>query len=408
MLASIAEGSTTITPFIPNNDTAATLACLKKLGVSAHQTGTTIKVAGRGIYYSKNKPVTLNAHESGTTLRILSGILAGQCFPVTFGAARSLAARPMSRITMPLRAMGADIHGRINRAQEYPPLSILPAAYLAGISYHLPIPSAQIKSAIMLAALYAYRETKIYEPILCRDHTERMLAQFGANIQRRNKTIIVHPVIKLKSPGKLFIPSDFSSAAFFIVLGLILKNTRITLTDINLNPTRCGLLAVLKRMGARFSTQPRRKAGEPYGDISVQSSSLRATRICAREIPMLIDEVPILAVAASFARGRTRIEGIGELRVKETDRIYSMAYNLRRAGVRVHVQKTKTGKRSDWYMEIQGTGKFKNASFKSFNDHRTAMSMIVFAKALGAPNTIDDVACIDKSFPGFISQIESL
>ncbi|MBU2102077.1 MAG: 3-phosphoshikimate 1-carboxyvinyltransferase, partial [Candidatus Omnitrophica bacterium] len=171
MLASIAQGTTTITPFIPSNDTAATLACLKKLGVTMHQVGRTITITGQGIYYNKNKPVTLNAQESGTTLRILSGILAGQCFPVTFASARSLAKRPMSRITVPLRAMGADIHGRLHRAQEYPPLSILPAAGLVGISYRLPIPSAQIKSAIMLAALYAHGETKIYEPVPCRDHT---------------------------------------------------------------------------------------------------------------------------------------------------------------------------------------------------------------------------------------------
>lgn len=396
MLSAISPGKTTIKNFLDSDDIKATISCLRKLGVKIKRKDKALIVEGTGKYFPKNKKVTLFAEESGTTIRILSGLLVGQRFPVRFDAAPALRKRPMARIITPLTKMGANISGR----GKYPPLEIRPAKRIRSADLKLLIASAQVKSAIMLAALYADKPTTVKEPYQSRDHTERMFKLFGLKIKKSSKGIVCVPASKLISPKKIFIPSDFSSAAFFIVLGLILQESKLILKKVNINPSRCGLLKVLKRMGARIELKNKHNYYEPYADIVVRSSQLKAVRVKAEEIPSLIDEVPILAVAAAFASGRTRIEGLGELRVKETDRLKSISCNLKAAGVKVDI--------CGQVLEIETAKVFKKASFKSFGDHRTAMSALVLGSAIKEDTCIDDLKCINKSFPQFIFLLNSL
>ena len=408
MLSSIASGKTSIKPFVLSEDTRATLQCIKKLRVKAilkNKNNLTIK--GDGIYFSPKKRVMLSAGESGTTMRIMSGLLCAQKFPITFDAKPALRKRPMKRIISPLTLMGARITGRKKNSQQYPPLHILPAKKLNGIAYHLPIASAQVKSALLLASLYAKGKTKIHEPIISRDHTERMLKLFKAPLAKKGKVITLKGVRKLTTPRKIFVPGDFSSASFFIVLGLIARKSKLLVKNVNINPTRCGLLKVLKRMGANIKIINKKNYYEPYADILVTSSSLRATQVTEAEIPSMIDEIPILCSAASFAKGTTIIRGVKELKVKESDRLNAIIYNLKRAGIKIKTRQYKNKGKMDWCIEVSGT-KAHQSSFKSFGDHRIAMSMIVLGLALDGKSQIDDVKCINKSFPEFISLIKSL
>ena len=408
ILSSLAKGPTHIFPLLLCEDTKATLECVKKCGVRfVLQKGKRIFVMGDGLYYPQNKKVRLNAYESGTTFRIFSGVLAGQKFPCFFNAKPTLQRRPMTRITEPLISMGANIEAKTRDKKKYPPFNIKPVDKLLGIKYRLPVASAQVKSSILLAGLFANSQTSIIEPHPSRDHTERMLSIFGADIKKKGKTITLIPAKRITSPGQIFIPSDFSSAAFFIILGLILKNSEILITDISLNPTRSGLLKVLKRMGANIKVLDRKDYFEPYGNILVKSSQLKATTVTEKEIPLLIDEIPVLCVAAAFAKGKTKILGAGELKVKETDRISASIYNLKKAGAKVTAKKYKNKGKDDWCIEITGGKSLKGANFKSFGDHRTAMSVFVLGAAVGS-SSIDDVKCIDKSFPEFISLLADL
>ena len=409
IISSLCKGKTLIKPFLHSEDTLATVDCLEKLGVKTEEKGSSFTVDGVGMYFPGSEKVDLYARESGTTIRMLSGVLVAQKFPVEFRAAESLNKRPMDRIVNPLSQMGAEIGGKIQGNSLLntetiisPPLSISPSlAGIKGGEFHLKIASAQVKSAIMLASLYADSQTIIREPYKSRDHTERMLKLFGADIEIDGKEIICKPVKKLTSPKELYIPSDFSSAAFFIVLGLILENTEITIKNVNVNPSRCGLLKVLKEMGANIEITNEKDGYEPYADITVKSSYLRGAVVEPDEVPSMIDEIPALCVAASFATGRTLIQGISELKVKETNRIDSISKNLTTAGVKVEVD-------SDNEMMIEGTREHKPSHFMSFGDHRTAMSAIILGAAIGNNCTIDDTQSIKKSFPQFISLFESL
>ena len=309
----------------------------------------------------------------------------------------------MSRITKPLGLMGANIKAKNTKNIDYPPLLITPSKKINSINYKMPIPSAQVKSAILLASLYSKEITRIKESYLSRDHTERMLSLFKAQIEIKNKTIILNPVKKLISPGKIFIPSDFSSAAFFIVLGLISNNSAIVLKNINLTPSRSGLLKVLRRMGANIRVINKNNAFEPYGDLIIKSSKLSATTINKSEIPSMIDEIPILCVAAAFAKGKTNILGVKELKIKETDRIKSAIYNLSKAGVKISAKTYIEKGNEDWLIEVEECKKFKNAKFKSFSDHRTAMSAIVLGSVINKKTSLNETSCIHKSFPEFIS-----
>jgi len=413
ILSSLCKGKTIISPFIESNDTLATLNCIKTLGVEVELKKKTLTVTGCGMYFkpkTKKIPVSLFADESGTTIRILSGLLACQKFATIFEAAPTLSRRPMKRLIEPLRQMGAVISGSskediISGKEEiYPPLYIEPAKRIKANAFKLEIASAQVKSAIMLASLYAKGQTTITEPYKSRDHTERMLKLFGVDVTAKDSAVICKPAKQLKSPKKLFIPGDFSSAAFFIVLGLILKKSSLVIKDVNINPTRSGLLNVLKRMGADIKIRNNKNAYEPYADIVVKSSHLKATVVEPHEVPSMIDEIPILCVASSFAEGETEIKGVKELKVKETDRVRSIMVNLARAGVDIYEESYG----NDLKLVIRGSSKHKHGNFESFHDHRTAMSMIVFAAALTSESKIDDTICIDKSFPEFISLMESL
>ncbi|MDD3296546.1 MAG: 3-phosphoshikimate 1-carboxyvinyltransferase [Candidatus Omnitrophica bacterium] len=423
ILASVCEGITEIKNFLNCSDTDATVSCLKKLGVKVYRDFGSLVVKGKGMQFALNKPVELYANESGTTMRILSGLLSAQKFTSIFDGSTSLRRRPMARVIEPLNKMGARITGSAPRNSSrnsadtaYPPLSIFPAkGKLEGIEYELPVASAQVKSAVMLAALYADGPTMINEPCACRDHTERMLKLFKAKVEVKEtvkakgkketgaREIFCYPASKLVSPGELSIPSDFSSAAFFIVLGLLLKDSEIMLKDINLNPTRLGLLNVLKRMGADIKEVilESGEGREPRGNLTVKASSLSGVTVASDEIPLMIDEIPILCVAAAAAKGKTLIEGVSELKVKETDRMAAILYNLRQAGIKVSITPENS-------ICIKGGFNCKREIlFKSFGDHRTAMSAVVLGSVLGNCS-IDEISCIKKSFPDFISLLKSL
>lgn len=409
IISSLSLGKTLIEPMLLSEDSLATLSCIEKCGIKTEQKDRVLTIEGNGLYFPvNNKKVTLCAGESGTTIRILSGALCGQKFSVLFTASGGLTQRPMGRITKPLRMMGAQITGRIIKGEEYPPLLINPVASIRAIKYILPVASAQVKSAILFASLYSSGITQIKEPFVSRDHTERMLSVFGLKINQRKKVISLETGKKLVSPGRLFIPSDFSSAAFFIVLGLILKNSQILIKNVNVNPTRCGLLTVLRRMGARIKLINKRNDYEPYADILVKSSKLKACAVNEKEIPLIIDEIPVLCVAAAFAAGRTSIWGVKELKVKETDRIKAIVDNLRNAGISISAKEYSKRGEKDWMITIDGNKKLNRADFKSFSDHRIAMSMAVLGKALEEASTLDDIECINKSFPEFISLMKLL
>ncbi|MCF7873529.1 MAG: 3-phosphoshikimate 1-carboxyvinyltransferase [Candidatus Omnitrophica bacterium] len=411
-LSALCPQKTKIYPFLSSDDTEATLDCMKRLGVSCYRDSSSqdnLYVQGKSLYFPKEGEAKLFAGESGTTIRILTGLLVGQKFSSHFSASTYLSRRPMSRIINPLSEMKANISGNRKTIQGkeniYPPLMIEPVPQLVGKEHKNKIASAQVKSALLLAGLYAKGQTIVEEPHKSRDHTEKMLKNFGADIKINNTTITLTPGNKLRPPKEIFIPSDFSSAAFFIVLGLILKNSQITIKNVNLNSTRCGLLKVLKRMNADITIKNQKNAVEPYGDLVVKSSKLKPTIVEPEEIPAMIDEVPILCVAAAFANGRTQIKGVKELTVKETDRVNSMLVNLGKAGV--GIAKKYYGQ-DDLKIEINGSRNYKGGEFESYGDHRTAMSMVIFALTAKGPSSIDDLRCINKSFPEFMKIVEKI
>ena len=403
LVSSLAAGTTMIDNLLYSEDTIATLDAVQKLGVRVVRDQKVAVTGCHGVYPRGN--CSLDLHESGTSLRLLAGILSAQKYAYVLKAEPSLQKRPMGRVTVPLRSMGARIQGRMTGQEEYPPLSIEPVAGLKGIDYRLPVQSAQVKSAILFASLSAAGKTVITEMVPTRDHTERMLSIFGAKISRKGDRIMIARSA-LKNVPYLFVPGDISSAAFFCVLGLLLRNSEIFMEKIGINPTRTGLLNVLKRMGGSIKiVNANHDYFEPYADILVTSSRLKACTVTPREIPSLIDELPILFLCAARAEGTSLFKGIEELRVKEADRIRSMLYNLQQCGVRC-------GSKREGMSEtvfIEGTKRFnKKARFKSFGDHRTAMSCVVAGLLAEKPVTIDDTGCINKSFPEFMDIVQAL
>jgi len=409
MLSSIAQGTTQISNFLNSRDTLTTLKAFRRLGVDIKydRRCNEVLIKGKGKFL-KSKAITLSMGESGTTIRIISGLLSAQKFWVTLSCRPSLGKRPMARITRPLRAMGADIKGKVKGKEEFPPLVIKPARSLKGIRYRLPVASAQVKSCLLLAGIYAKGQTTIIEPYKSRDHTERMLKVFKASIEVKARTVTIGPS-NLISSKNIIVPSDFSSAAYFISLGLLSERSNLLIKRVSVNPTRTGLLRVLRRMGADIKLRSLNKNYfEPYADILVKSCRLKSTVIREEEIPLMIDEIPLVFVLASFAKGRTKIYGLRELKVKETDRIYSMEFNLRRMGVNFAVRNyTNSRGARDVMVEIIGPTKFKNKKIRSFSDHRTAMSLITANLAQEEPAEIDDISCISKSFPEFFDILKS-
>ncbi len=426
IISAIAKGKTRVYNFPANQDCITTLKALKQLGVRItmenSQAGNKyFCIEGKGLYGLRKPRFSVFAGESGTTFRLLLGVLAGQQFPVNLTAAKALARRPMRRITEPLRRMGAIIKARkihstaVRRhgaAEEYPPITIK-GGRLRRISYKMPVASAQVKSALLLAGLYAAGGiSEIFESVKTRDHTERMLRDFGAKIKIKDKTIFISGQKELLSPGVINIPGDISSASFFIVAAVLLPDSAIVIKSVGINPTRLGLIRVLKRMGANIKVARSRlqvKTREPAGDIIIKSSSLKGIKIKASEVPQLIDELPILMLAFCYARGRTIIYGVEELRVKETDRIVSMQANLSKMGAEIRVvtyRSKSAGLREK--MIIQGISCLRGARVSSFNDHRTAMSMIIAGLVSTGETVIDEVECIAKSFPGFLEILKGV
>lgn len=416
IIGALAKSTTSIKNFPLNKDCLVTLNAFKKLGIriavekDSKGLSATLKISGRGLFGLKEPKGDIFVGESGTTLRLLLGILAGQNFKTRLTSGKYLSGRPMLRVTQPLRLMGAGISSRRAKSatgkEEYPPITIT-GGRLKAITYKMPIASAQVKSALLFAGLYADGKTKIIERFKTRDHTERMLKLFKANISVKKNSVTIQGKKELISPRVITLPGDISSAAFFIVLAALTKNSQVILKNITLNQTRIGIIKVLKRMGADIKIKYwklKTKDIEPAGDIIIKSSPLRATRIKKKEVPFLIDELPVLTVAASFTKGISVFENVGELRVKETDRIRSMSENLTKMGACIKTSKV----RGEENIIIKGVKHLKGAKVRSFGDHRTAMSMVVAGVAAVGRTEIDDVSCINKSFPDFLRLLNTL
>ncbi len=390
ILSSIAEGISSVKGLQKGEDVLATIKCMQDLGVKIEEKEGNLFIQGKGLKGLEESENVLNCYNSGTTMRILSGILAAQKFYSVLTGDASLRKRPMQRITVPLGRMGGKIWARKGC---YAPLSIK-GRILQGINYASPVASAQVKSSLLLAALYAQGITRVKEPYLSRDHTERMLTYMGVEVDLANSGIAVTEGQKLKAKS-LFIPKDFSSGAFFIGGAAVLEDSQIKLKKVGVNSTRCGFLEVLNKMGAKIKIYNRQiKCNEEIADIEVKGKSeLKAVKVKGDKIPQLLDEIPILAVVACFAKGQTLIEGAGELRVKETDRIGVLCKELCKMGARIE-------EREDG-MLIYGVGKLKGAKVNSWGDHRIAMALAIAGICAQGKTVIDNAQCIDISFPEF-------
>lgn len=395
MFGALAEGDTHITGFLMGEDCLSTISCFRKMGIAIDVTENEVIVHGAGLHGLQAPSELLYTGNSGTTTRLLCGILAGQPFTSVLNGDASIQKRPMGRIIQPLRLMGADIDGKDGNLC---PLTIQPSP-LKGICYELPVASAQLKSAILLAGLFADGKTTVIEPAASRDHTERMLRGLGADIKTEGKTITLVPPKTLRAVD-IAVPGDISSAAYFLVAGSILPNSDITIRNVGINLTRTGILDALEAMGADIERLNEHNQVEPVCDLRVRSSKLHGTIIGGDIIPRLIDELPILAVAAAFAEGETVIRDAQELKVKESNRIAAMVSELSRAGA--DVRETEDG------MIIRGGKPLHGAAFTSYADHRVAMSMAICALACKGDSTIDDPQCAAISYPTFFKTLDSL
>ena len=396
-IGGISRGKTTGKNFLEAADCLRTVSAFQAMGIDIEIKDKKIVIMGQGINGLKKPKDELYLGNSGTTMRILPGILAGQDFETTLTGDASLSKRPMDRIIDPLRKMGVDIHSK--KSAGFPPL-VVKGGRVNPIEYSTKVASAQVKSCVLFAGLSAKGVTSVTEPFMSRDHTERMLEFCGAKVSRKGLMVSVEAGRALEGK-EFFIPGDISSAAFFIAAAFLLEDSDITIRDVGLNPTRLGFLNVLLKMGANITIQNKKDKVEPYGDIRVRSAPLKATVIEKKDIPLLIDEVPILAVLASSAPGKTIIKGISELRLKETDRVSSMTENLKRMGADVKAE-------GEDLIVNGGSKRLKKATLDSFKDHRTAMSMAVAALAADGDSEIKDIDCVDTSFPGFFQILDSL
>lgn len=401
ILASIAQGTSTISGFLESEDCLATIAVLQKLGITIeHPEHGVFVIHGRGGFFSEPSG-TLDCKNSGTTMRLLAGLLAAQPFSTTLIGDDSLSNRPMRRVMEPLSAMGAILHA--TGIKETPPLTIQ-GGRLHPIDYRLPMSSAQVKSAIILAALFTPGTTTIMEPTACRDHTERMLTSFQGSCsslldQEERCTLSVTGPQKLQACS-FHVPGDLSSAAFWIVAAAARPGSKLMLENIGINPTRIGIISILERMGAKISIKtPSCSQIEPCGDITVSGASLKGTVICCQEISNVIDELPILAIAGALAHGTTIIRDAQELRVKETDRITALVHNLRLMGA--HVKEYEDG------LEIEGGVSLHGTRLPSYGDHRIAMAFAIAGLFACGETIIEDAQCINTSYPNFEEMLSS-
>lgn len=396
IIGSISEGTTIINGFLNGKDCMYTIKCFRSLGIKIKVNNKNVFVYGNGIRGLKKPNKILYVGNSGTTIRLLCGILSAQNFNTTLTGDESIKTRPMDRVVIPLKKMGANI----NCIKDiYAPISIH-GGNIKNINYTLPIPSAQIKSAILFASLYANKPTIINEPVATRDHTERMLNYFGANIIKHNNKIISTPTNKLLAK-EIIIPGDISSAAFFIVATLICEKSHVIIKNVGVNTTRTGIITALKKMGANITLNNKRLLNlEEVCDIEVKTSKLNGIRIYGDIIPTMIDEIPIFAIAALFAKGTTIIENAEELKVKESNRIKAIVTEVKKLGGKI--KETTDG------MVIEGGHTLYGTSVKAYNDHRIAMSLAIAGLKTKGKIKIDEISCINVSFPSFFRILEKL
>lgn len=397
MFGAIAEGTTELEGFLDGADCRSTISCFRQMGIEISQDHDRVQIHGKGLYGLRQPKDMLDAGNSGTTVRLISGILAGQPFTTQLTGDASIQKRPMKRIMTPLSLMGASI--RSLAGNDCAPLEIHGGS-LVPIHYDSPVASAQVKSCVLLAGLYAEGQTSVTEPVPSRDHTERMLSGFGAEITSRERTATVtgHPRL---IGQHITIPGDISSAAYFIATGLICPNSDLYIRNVNTNPTRAGILTVAKQMGAKITMENQRVvSGEEVCDIHVVSSDLHGTQIDRELIPSLIDEIPVIAVMAAFAEGTTVIKDAQELKVKESNRIDSVTENLNAMGA--DAIPTKDG------MIIHGGRPLHGARILTRSDHRIAMSFAIAGLAADGETTFDDPGCIDISYPTFFETLRSV
>lgn len=400
MLGGIAEGTTDVRGFLESEDCLATMKAMSALGVTIERPGPyEVRVHGVGLRGLRGAGQALDMGNSGTAMRLMTGLLSGQSFDSELIGDASLMQRPMERAAAPLRQMGA----RIETLNGKPPVRIAGGSTLKGIDYNLPVASAQVKSAVLLAGLYATGPTTVVEPAVTRDHTERMLIAFGCDVDAAEGRIRLEPPQRLQACS-LEVPGDFSSSAFFLVAGSIGKGPGLTIQNVGINPTRTGMLDILALMGADLRLVNHRSAGaEPVADIEVRPTTLKGIHVPEHLVPLAIDEFPALFVAAACAEGETIVTGAEELRVKESDRIAVMAEGLKAMGVQCEVLPDG--------MRIQGRPAghaFSGGRIDSHGDHRIAMSFSVASLRAAAPIEIADVANVATSFPGFLQTARSI
>mgnify|MGYP001623648356 FL=1 len=396
MFGALAKGTTRVSHFLEGADCLSTISCFRKMGIDIEKDGEDLLIHGRGLRGLNSPREILNAGNSGTTTRLISGILAGQKFISELDGDASLRSRPMKRIIDPLTAMGADIRSRMDNGCM--PLRIA-GRPLHAVHYNSPVASAQVKSCVLLAGMYADGVTSVTEPFLSRNHTEIMLNYFGAKVTSQGTTASIQPEPEL-SAREVRVPGDISSAAFFIAAGLLTPNSEILLKDVGINPTRAGILKICRQMGADITLLNENHQGEPTADLLVRTSSLKGTVIEGADIPTLIDEIPVLAIMAAFADGTTVIRDAQELKVKESDRIAVMVENLKRMGA--DIAGTDDG------MIIRGGKPLHGAVIDPHMDHRVAMSFAVAGTVCQGAMEITDGDCVKISYPDFYEDLYRL
>ena len=397
MLGSLAEGDTHLHGFLEGADCLSSIACFQKMGIGIERDGSNVTIHGKGLHGLTKPSEILDAGNSGTTTRLMSGILAGQDFSSTITGDDSLRTRPMKRVITPLSEMGASIKSHDGCL----PMTVT-GGHLHGIDYISPVASAQVKSCVLFAGLYADGKTSVTEPAISRNHTELMLRGFGASVKTDEEKhyVEVEPEPVLHGQD-ITVPGDISSAAYFLVAGLICEDADILVKNVNINPTRAGILKVIEDMGGNISYIDRRTvSGEEVADINVRTSALHGTTVEGDIIPTLIDELPVIAVMAAYADGTTVIRDAAELRVKESDRIATVTENLRAMGCDI----TAT---DDGFI-INGGQPLHGTEIKTHKDHRIAMSFAVAALNASGDTEIDDPLCVSISFPDFFSKLDML
>ena len=395
MFGAISKGITNIKGFLTGADCISTISIFKKMGIDIEIKNTDVTVRGKGLYGLSNPGEILDCGNSGTTTRLVSGILSAQNFTSVLTGDKSIQKRPMNRIIAPLTLMGADIKSN----NGFAPLTVTGSS-LHGIEYNSPVASAQVKSAILLAGLYADSPTTVIEPAKSRDHTELMLKKFGANLNTTKTSATIKPCKELFATD-IDVPSDISSAAFFMAAAVLVPGSELILENVGINPTRDGVIKVLKDMGANIEIINSNDEFEPVADIKVSYSKLHATTIGGEIIPTLIDELPLLAAIASLAEGKTIIKDAAELKVKESNRIKVMCEELSKLGV--NVLETEDG------MEIEGTNKLLgNVTISTHDDHRIAMTFAILGLISEGEIKLDNKACVEISYPEFFDDLKKV